>query len=449
VIKPIAVGAALAVTTCATGAMAQVMPASPDSLAIGDWRVAPVAELRLRGEARFDVDDEGRGVLFERARLGADARQGPLELRVVLQDARAVDLSENGDFVGGPTAVAITGAHEAFAEVHTSGARPSFVRAGRQAVTWGEGRLLGASEWSPTGRALDAIRGRLSLGDGGVEALAAALSADAPTAFSVQAFAALLGVRVEWAFDPLLAVDASSFARLGFESPAQVPSVTEPVKGQTYTVSLRFHGEGQAWTWGVEGALQLGHFEEVSRFGAPPSSGARRAFAGAMHVDRVFDGALFAPALRLGAAYATGDQPGSVLRAFDPLLPDVHTWHGAMDLFAWSNEAEASARASASPWTDGLVALEYRYAALAQRGSPWLSATLTPIGTLPSGSAGGLGLGHEIDAMASWSPWAPLDVEVGYSALVLGEAARAVARSELGGAPTVAHWAYAEARVRF
>ena len=39
-----------------------------------------------------------------------------------------------------------------------------------------------------------------------------------------------------------------------------------------------------------------------------------------------------------------------------------------MDLFAWSNEAEASARAAIVPWTDGVAAVEYRYARLAQPG---------------------------------------------------------------------------------
>jgi hypothetical protein len=59
-------------------------------------------------------------------------------------------------------------------------------------------------------------------------------------------------------------------------------------------------------------------------------------------------------------------------------------------------------------------------------------------------------LGHEIDAKLAWSPWAPLDLELGYSVLVLGEAARSIlAVRDTGSVPGVVHMGYGQARVGF
>jgi hypothetical protein len=101
---------------------------------------------------------------------------GALQGRVVLQDARTLDLGSTSTPLIGPGSFGVTGAFEAWAEAHTDSMRPSFVRVGRQPVTWGEGRLLGEEDWSPAGRSLDAVRGRLAVGDGSFELLAAALT---------------------------------------------------------------------------------------------------------------------------------------------------------------------------------------------------------------------------------------------------------------------------------
>src|SRR5581483_1836678 len=83
-------------------ARAQVAPPAPETLAIGDWKLAPVVEVRVRGEYRRDVDAQDKGVLGERVRLGVDGERGPVEARVVLQDARLWNLGLVSDVVGQP-----------------------------------------------------------------------------------------------------------------------------------------------------------------------------------------------------------------------------------------------------------------------------------------------------------------------------------------------------------
>jgi hypothetical protein len=425
----IRVAAGLVVAAWASSASAQVAPPAPETVAIGDWQLLPVADLRVRGEYTRDLDGQDRGYLTERVRLGVDLQRGAVEGRVVFQDARMWNVPMGLDPVRQLSPLAATGAYEGWGEAHTSSVRPAFVRVGRQPVTWGEGRLLGSADWSPTGRSLDAVRGRLPVGEGAFELLAASLGD--PTGSPFRVYGELLGVRGEWAFHPLFAIEAYVLARLAQSSPASDDSV----RGETYTGALRLYGDASAWTWGVEGAYQLGRAENLSKD--------RAAWAAEGHVAHTFDRVALLPTVRLGAAYASGDRGESTYGAFDPLLPDVHLWHGAMDLFSWSNELEASARVAIVPWTEAIAAVEYRYARLAEAGGAWRTAYLVPIGQAPSNTKADLG--HEVDAMLTWSPWVPVELSVGYSVLVLGGGARAL----LGIAPpNVSHFAYAQATLR-
>jgi hypothetical protein len=436
--------AVLAWIGSARHAAAQVAPPAPERLAVGDWELQPVVELRARGEYRRDVDENNYGTLVERARLGLDALHGALEARVVLQDARTLDLGSSVEPVVGPGAVGVTGAFEAWGEAHTDSMRPSFVRVGRQAITWGEGRLLGEADWSPAGRSLDAVRGRLVVSDGSFEVLGAALT-DPQNGVALDAYGELFGARAEWSFDPLFAIEAYGLGRIAQDNP--IVSLDRSVRGQTYTGALRLHGDAHGWTWGAEGAYQLGHADDLDA--------SRAAWAAAGHVAFAPEGVLLHPSLQVGGDYASGDTAGAKYRTFDPLLPDVHRWQGAMELFAWSNEAEANARAAIVPWTDGVLAVEYRYARLAQPGAAWRSAYLTTIGTAPGNDRAALG--QEIDAMVRWSPWEPLSLEGGYSLFFVGAGARAILVAEgIGKAKpdgmlsteALSHFAYLQATLR-
>jgi hypothetical protein len=420
---------------------AQVSPAAPTALAVGDWKLTPVFDVRSRVEARHDLDEEDRAMLFERVRLGVDAQDDGVESRIVLQDARALAF-DTGSFVAGPSSTASTGVYEAWVQATARSGAPSFVRLGRQAVTWGEGRLLGVSDASPAGRALYALRARWSLGDGAVELLVAALEEPpSSAAFAPDFYGELVGVRGEWSLDPLLALEVYGLGRLAQVNPTDATtSLGSSVKGETYTGSLRLHGDGRSWAWSAEGAYQLGY--------ASAYAASRAAWAAAGHVEHVFELAIWRPTVRLGVSYASGDTGGGQYRAFDPILPDVQVWHGAMDLFTWSNEEEVNASVSIAPWVDGVVAVEYRYARLAVQGGLWRSDYQVALGAAPGDTDAALG--HEIDAKLAWTPWAPVDLEAGYSAFIVGEAARSIlTASHAGSVPDVSHMGYAEARVGF
>jgi hypothetical protein len=439
---------ALALLATAGGARAQTPAAAPVSLPVGDWQLSPVVELRTRGEYRRDAPDmagvdvpgnassrvrNAYGVL-ERTRLGLGAEYGAargdpglLRAQVTLQDARAWGAPSPSGILGAEGSGASSiGAYEAWVEVRTSAARPAFLRVGRQAVTWGDGRLVSNADWSPVARTLDAARGHASAGLFDFEVLAAMLDTPTPLGPSFgdrvgpsSTGSQLYGAQVGLFLSPLLRGELSLLARVSRGSAADTARFSlARAEGETYVGSLRVFGDGSGWRYAVEGAYELGRAELLADTKVA-------AWAAAGYVEKKLEGVALTPTLRLEADYASGDDGGSTYRQFDPLLPDVHTLHGGMDLLSWSNTAEASARVSAVPWAEGRVAVEYRYARLAESTGEWLDGYLGVIGHGRAGTE----LGHEVDAWTSWRPWPVLELSLGYSLFVVGDGARAILKA--------------------
>lgn len=475
--KAFAVALVVASTFMAKGASAQQPPAAPEKIAVGDWQLAPTLELRTRGEFRRDPPDIGgldffgrlsprvrnQWVVMERARLGLGAERGALRAQITLQDARAL---------GGPAPTAtFAGArginqfqpYEAFAEVRSSGARPNYVRFGRQAVVWGEGRLIGNADFSPVGRSLDAIRAHLALGAFDFEAIGVVLevpgplgSAFADTTGPSRSGVQLHGLAAKWRIAPLLEIEAFGLFKIARSSGADLDGSrfqTARLAGEIFTGALRVSGDAKGWTYGAEGAYQFGTASSLGLGGSDVS-----AWAAYGHVSKLFDQVALTPTFRIAGSYASGDDGGSTYKQFDPLLPDPQRFHGQMDLFGWSNLIDASARATVVPWTDTSFSLEYRYARLAQARGEWVGAYMNAIGRVPNGpivaGTSDEELGHEGAAVFAWRPWVPLELRVGYSALFMGDGAKAVMAAQARGRrqpdntispESIAHYTYAQA----
>lgn len=457
----------------ASSASAQTPPAAPKTIAVGDFTLAPTLEVRTRGEYRHDPVDMGGTtpggdatprvrdpwVFQERTRLGLGAERGAVGAQITLQDARAWGTT--------PTSVldipdASFGPYEAWLDAHSgTGPRASFLRIGRQPVQWGEGRLIGVSDWSPTGRALDAIRGKWAVGHFDLEALAVLVEAPRPLgqglgepqSSRVTSGNELYGLRAAWQIDPLLQIEAYGIGLVARNGGGDSTLETARNSGETYVASLRVSGDSRGFGYGAEGAYEFGRAAALGDV-------TRSAYALAAHVGKTFESTALAPSLRIGGSYASGDDrqagvvgsPAGAYKQFDPLLPDVHTHYGAMDVFAWSNVVEANARAGVAPSRATKIELEYRYARLAKAAGEWMNGYLEPVGR-----ANGSGdLGHELDLGLAWRPWVPLEFRAGYSLLFLGDGARAILAAEGRGdrqangnvdTPTTSHFAYLQAQV--
>ncbi len=440
-------GAAVVCILCAAPAAAQDATAdeaaASDSIALGDWQLRPSLQLRSRFEARRNPFDTGgrnadlpgentsNGIrspfvrdqwsVLERARIGLSADRNQFRAMLQIQDARVW---------GGTSPVSPdqrdtlpnTSAHQAFAELHGTGTHASALRVGRQEIQWGEGRLVGRSDWSPTGRSLDAARAILVVGDFDLDAFASVLVA--PGALPPEARqgglggaegpgAQLYGLRIAWNIAPLLKLEVNQLGRF-----AREPTQLLVMPSDLYLAGVRLSGHWLALDYSLEGAYELG------RMAVPGDTPSIQAYAGAARVE-ASTGLFWDMKLGAQASYASGQKSDTTrVTRFDPILPDVHTAHGLMNLYAWSNVMEAAGTLRLNPLRDGQVLLAYRYVALAEPGDAWQSAALLRIGSAASNTS--RTLGHELDFAFRYSPWTPVAIDLGYGAFLTGAAGKAI-----------------------
>lgn len=455
-------------------------PLVTDAINVGDWALRPSLQLRTRVEGRRNPFDTGgymppgaeltsrtppvwsqkvdnQWFVHERARVGMAVERGMFRGVFQLQDARiwgqiSPATADQRDFV--PS----TAAHLAYAELRDTGSNPSFLRLGRQEVQWGEGRLIGRSDWSPTGRSLDAARGVLVVGNFDFEGFSSILSppgALPPSVARTQGSdgtsaevsrnegpgAQLHGLRVAWHVAPLLQLELNALARF-VRQPA--PAYLTP--SDLYLAGLRVSGKYLAFEYSVEGAYEMGRVA-TSRTDASSSTGSVddiRAYAGAARAE-IATGLFWKMKIGAQGAYASGQKPGdSKVTRFDPILPDINTVHGPMGLYAWSNIIEGAGFFKLTPFRESRLMLGYRYLALARPDDRWQTSELTYIGNdLKNGSRT---LGHELDFAFGYTPWAPLTVGVGYGAMLLGDGGKNVLKAMSRDDDTkVQHWGYLQA----
>ena len=414
-LRPLATGVAGAVglssALLAAGAAAQSRPL-PDNDVVGSWTFRPTVEVRVRGEYRRHPVDVGGDVysptavlyedtgstlprvtstqpavrdqyfVAERARLGLAVDRGPVTAAVTLQDARVWGDQTLGSVAPSEPSLPSFAPYEAYLDVHTQGGRRVFLRVGRQKVSWGDGRLLGANDWSSTGRSLDAARFGFQVGDFDVELLASMLAAPGRygTAATVATTAGGTGTPpmvtlTEGSGAQLYGVDAvwhalpcSTSRSPAWPASSANPTPTTLTPSDTYVVDGRISGDRRGFRYAVEAAYELGRVapSATSATSAPspsPPASASRPRSRAPHLRR--RGRL--------RDRRQGRRQGH-RRRFDPILPDEHTPLSPMSLFAWSNILPAGGTVGLHPLDElGLLA-GYRYAALAQPEGRWTTA---------------------------------------------------------------------------
>jgi hypothetical protein len=447
-------------------ASAQPTP-PPDGIAVGEFWFRPRVELRVRGEyyhhpvetsgtdasvlgsrLSIPIGMEHQWVAHERARLGLEVERGVLSATIVVQDARIAGYP-SPLHVEGNGELPSTRFHSAYLEARSTEIRPSFVRLGRQEVAWGEGRLLGTSDWWLVPRSLDAARARWVVRQFDFEALAAILTppGSIPPEYTQQGSAPsggagrtgagvqLYGINATAHLEPLLHFEVAGLARI-----ARTPLPTTLTPSDTYVIDGRVFGERAGWSYAAEFAYELGNISVVDR---RPSIAAWGATAHADWQTTWF----LRPKLTVSGSYATGDdgsQPGKI-RAFDPILADARAGLGQMGLYGWSNILDAAFTVVAAPTDELRVHLGYRYLQLADPGGAWFSASLAPVGQNAQNDAAFLG--HELDGAVTFAPFESLTIRGGYGALITGEGARAILSGSKNGGPSLLSAAFLQVEV--
>ncbi len=332
---------------------------------------------------------------------------------------------------------------------------PVSLKVGRQELSYGDERLLGAFDWNNIGRSFDAAKLRWQITDG----------------FSLDIFSGMPVVPRDDQFDMpnnqdwlsggwavftkipktilegyFLARNASRSA-INFDSDPQFP---QPTARDVYTIGGRLKskpGELCNFDYTIDGAYQFGDF-------APTATSARLTQDAFMFT--ALGGYTFANLWakpRLGAEFDYGsgdDNPNDKTHGtFDNLFPTNHKFYGSMDLFSLQNIQDLGVNLSAHPTSRVSLALMGNAFWLASTSDYLYSVTGAPRTT------GGYGIhpgydsfvGTECSAIAGYAVTKFAQVEAGYGHFFAGNY---IAQSQAGnGGDRDADWVYIQTTIKF
>ncbi len=242
--------------------------------------------------------------------------------------------------------------HQAHVTLGDAAVFPLTARIGRQELSYGDDRLIGASDWSNTGRVFDAARVRFEQPDLWVDGFAGRVVLPDAHAFDQPSD-----------HDWLFGIYGSSRAVIPIQE-TQLYFLSRNVSpgGSTsprdiYSIGTRVHslpGKLDGWDYTVE---------VVGQFGSINQGGVRRvqqAFATAVSGGHTWTNAPATPRLGIEYDFSTGDSDPNdgTNETLDNLFPTNHSKYGLMDLIGWRNIHDIRFSLSGKPVRGLTVTLE-------------------------------------------------------------------------------------------
>lgn len=350
--------------------------------------------------------------------------------------------------------------HQGFVQFGNAKAFPLTAKIGRQELSYGDERLIGAFDWDNIGRVFDAAKVRFQNEQIWVDGFVGRVVIPDDNNWNnpnwhdwfwgVYASTRAFLPQVETQF--YLLGDNVDHDSLGVSGTG--------VKGNTprdiYTAGTRFKslpGKFKGWDFDGELAWQAGDFEY-----APGTPGVRNGkrldhFAFAAHVGGGYTFATTAAQPRIGLEYnfASGDNNPTDAQhnTFVNLFPTNHKFYGYMDFFSLQNVHNPRLSLSVNPAKSLSVRLDYHAFWLATTGDFFYQVNQQPRTTGGYGinqNAGSF-VGQEVDLVATYSYKTIGALEAGYGHFFTGSYVDATFNGKGGAAD--ANWVYVQARLNF
>ena len=234
--------------------------------------------------------------------------------------------------------------HQAYLTLGNHKEFPLSLKVGRQELSYGEERLVGAFAWNNIGRVFDAAKARWQTEYFGADFFTSRTVIPEDGKFNVDndydffsgMYANVLKVPKNTLEVYFLARNASRQAALAEPS----PQFGQPSARDIYTAGGRLKskpGELGAWDYTLEGAYQFGDFVDARLAGAPRLK--QDAFMVSAQGGYTFADAWGSPRLGLEYDFASGDNnPNDGTHGtFENLFPTNHKFYGYMDFFSLQN----------------------------------------------------------------------------------------------------------------
>jgi Alginate export len=296
------------------------------------------------------------------------------------------------------------------------------LKTGRQALSFGDERLIGASNWSNASRSFDAVRLTLASDDLGpgfsnigarLDVFAASVVKNYPASLDrVQPGHNFYGVNLALTkLIPKATVEPYVYLKT-------VPSVTgtDKIAGneRLYTSGLRLSGTiPGGFDYRTRYSFQSGHFADNSI----------HAWGGYAVVGYTIPRTRLAPRFSLEYAYASGDKAigDSTVGTFDQLYPTTHGQRGIADLFAGQNIVNLKPGFDFRPTRKLRVYVVVDELSLASRYDSLYDSTGAVLVKVPKGGALSKDIGKEGDLYGTYDINRRLQLGVGFGHLYAGQ----------------------------
>ena len=351
------------------------------------WKLGFGADERVRVESRDNFDfkratDDRGGAIYQRLRLSAKAElPGKYELFAEGVDMRVANYSL-------PKAPQEDAAdlHQAYAAVKGKVLGQSIeLKAGRQELKYGQGRLVWAAVWGNRINHFDAAVLKYKTGG-----------------FSADAF---YGARISYdedGWNDPNRHDILAGAYLTYRKSKEAPLVEGYFLSNTDSSNistLNRRTVGLRGQFDLPGAV-ICDVELPYQFGR---SARKSVYASAFHLDlsREFKTA-WAPRAAAALNYASGDKKASdsANNTFVPLYQAPHDPYGQMDLFRWQNMKEAALELSVKPVKALKLTAGTNYFWLAKVRDSWYDSAGKKLRTLATTASAGAYVGQEVSLLA-------------------------------------------------
>jgi hypothetical protein len=350
--------------------------------------------------------------------------------------------------------------HQGYVRLGGTEAVPLSLKVGRQELSYGDERLIGAFDWDNIGRSFDAAKLRFQKETFWVDAFTGRVVLPNDNEFDQSNwddwFSGVYG-----STRSLLPRTELQLYFLADNANANSPRHTTTYgRGNSprdiYTIGSRFQtlpGQLNGWDLNGEFAGQFGDFEYAP--GTPGVVNGRRLnhLAYATHIEGgyTFMEPHLKPRFALGLDYASGDgNPNdNEHNTFVNLYPTNHKFYGAMDFLSWQNLINPYLKASIAPVKGLTISLTYNAFWLANTSDFFYQVNQVPRTT------GGYGIhpnngsfaGQELDLVATYQPASFVQLQAGFGHYFTGDYVNQTFQN-LGGAHD-ANWVYVQGQLTF
>ncbi|MCI0747981.1 MAG: alginate export family protein [Verrucomicrobia subdivision 3 bacterium] len=356
--------------------------------------------------------------------------------------------------------------HQAYFTVGNHKEFPLSLKVGRQELSYGEERLVGAFAWNNIGRVFDAAKLRWQNEWFGADFFTSRVVIPEDGRFNVaNDYDWFSGVYATSPKIPKHSLDIYFLSRNASPEAAIAephPQFPQPSARDIYTFGARLKsnpGQIGNWDYTIDLIGQLGNFRDP-RAGAPAARLDHEAYAVVLQGGYTFKDAWATP--RLGVEYAHGsgdsDPTDDKHSTFENLFPTNHKFYGYMDLFSLQNIHDVRGIFQLKPHPRLSVAVEGHSFWLADTSDSLYNAGGVARGGVNTnvGNGNGYGVnstydsyvGSEVDVVAGYAVTRFAQLEAGYGHFFVGDYVEDSLSNPTRGS-TDADWVYVQLSLNF